>query len=169
MPALPEIVLPSARLVLMYSDMLVKDIPAEQFGVVPEGVNCNSPAYNYGHMALYADMCCDVLGRKDLFKNDAKWKELYEFGAKSEADPAGKRYGRKDELLARFKERQETAMRAFAEATPEALDAPMPEGMMGDVMKTKGAMAAFMLTGHPFGHLGQISTWRRCMGLPMIF
>lgn len=50
-------------------------------------------------------------------------------------------------------------MRAFAEATPAALDAPMPEGMMGDVMKTKGAMAAFMLTGHPFGHLGQISTW----------
>ena len=169
MPTLPEIVLPSAKLVLMYSDMLSKEITAEQFGLVPEGVNCNSPAFNYGHMALYADMCCQTLGRDDLAKNDPKMKELYEFGVKSQADPKGALYGTKDDLLAMFKDRHEAAMRAFAEATPEALNAPMPEGMMGDVMKNKGAMAAFMLTGHPFGHLGQISTWRRCMGMPMIF
>lgn len=165
-----DLVLPSAKLVLMYMDMLVKDIPAERFGVAPEGVACNSPAYNIGHLALYADMACETIGRADLARKDPKWKELYAFGATSQPDPDGSRYGKKEELIARFRERQETAMRAFAEAGPEALGAPMPkDGPMGDVMKTKGAMCAFMLTAHPMSHLGQISTWRRCMGMPMIF
>lgn len=166
MPTIADVVLPSARLVLRYADMLVADIAPEQFGVVPEGVACNSPAYNMGHMALYADMCCQTLGRDDLAVNDPRWKQDFEVGAKVHP---GERYGPKDELVARFRDRHQAAIRAFEEATPQALDAPMPEGAMAGMVKTKGAMAAFMLTSHPMTHLGQISTWRRCMRLPMIF
>lgn len=169
MGQIADVVLPSARLVLQYADMLCKEIPAEQFGLVPRGVVCNSPAYNIGHIALYADMACGVLGRADLARDDGRWKELFSFKSKSEEDATGARYGGKEELLARFRDRQEAAMKALAQAGVETLGSPNPREAMRDRFPTVGAMAVFMLTAHPMGHLGQISTWRRCMGMPMIF
>ena len=43
---------------------------------------------------------------------------------------------------------------------------PNPSGGRGaELAPTVGGMVAFLLTGHPMSHLGQVSTWRRCMGL----
>lgn len=168
MPTHADIVIPTARLAITYADMLCKDIPADRFGHVPEGVVCNSPSYNIGHLALYADMAAAMLECPDA-RNDPDWQAKYAFGAVSKHDPDQSIYGSKDELIARFVDRQTGAINAFARASEELLGRPNPREKMRDRFPTIGAMATFMITGHPMGHLGQISTWRRCMGLPMIF
>ena len=39
-------------------------------------------------------------------------------------------------------------------------------GRARELFPTIGAVVAFYLAGHVLNHLGQLSTWRRCIGLP---
>ena len=48
-------ILPSGHLMLRYADMLLDGITPERFARKPEGVDTNSPAFCFGHLALYPE------------------------------------------------------------------------------------------------------------------
>ena len=69
-------------------------------------------------------------------------------------------------LVATFFERQRRAIEAFRGTTDAALAAENPaEGRFKEMFPTVGGAVAFLLGGHVAMHLGQVSTWRRVMGL----
>ena len=59
--------------------------------------------------------------------------------------------------------------RGMAAGTPERLAQPNPNPYTKEGLPTIRDAVAFLLTGHLGVHLGQLSTWRRLLGLPPLF
>jgi hypothetical protein len=58
------------------------------------------------------------------------------------------------------------AKEALQAASDEVLQRPNPtEGRMKELFPTLGSMHAFLVGGHIMMHLGQVSAWRRMLGL----
>ena len=55
------------------------------------------------------------------------------------------------------------------QATPEQLARPSTNPYTKEALPTVGDGVAFLLTGHLGVHLGQLSTWRRMIGLGPLF
>jgi hypothetical protein len=77
----------------------------------------------------------------------------------------------KDELSQAVEQAFDRLRQAVQAATPEQLDAPTQSS--NPIFKTALPIArdgvAFILTGHLGVHLGQLSSWRRMIGLPAMF
>ncbi len=157
---------PMAKIALRYAQAVCNGIEADRFGRKPDGVDCNTPAWCMGHLSTYPDRVLELIGRSDLAKSDERYQALFKDGTASPDDPDGSHYPAKDEIMARFIERTEAAIEALGATDDEALSRQNPvEGRFREMCPTVGAAAGFLLGGHTMMHLGQISTWRRCMGL----
>ncbi len=158
-----QLIVPSANYNLRYAEQLVSTIPAEIFARMPMK-EFNSPAFYIGHLSIYCDRICTLLGRADLAKPLPYGREVYEGSARC-VEQAGL-YAEKDLLVSTFRQRQRQAIEVFACASDQALAAEHPaEGRFKEMFPTVGGVTAFLLTDHTSIHLGQISAWRRAMGL----
>lgn len=155
-------------LVKMYAELLVKDISAADFARKPRGIDANSPAFNFGHLSNYPDRALELLGRNDLARPDPRYVEWFSAGKPCLDDPDCKVYPGKDEIMARFYDRYAVAASVVAEASDELLGSANPSASerMRALFPKLGMMCAFILDGHCQTHLGQVSVWRRCMGMP---
>jgi len=157
---------PMAKVAMNYAKALCAGIEPERFGRRPDGVDCNTPAWCIGHLSVYPDRVLELIGRSDLAQTDERYQALFKDGTASPDDPEGSHYPPKDELMARFVARTEAAIEALSTTDNEVLARENPiEGRFREMCPTVGAAAGFLLGGHTMMHLGQISTWRRCMGL----
>lgn len=156
---------PGARTLLSLADGMLKDVPPQMFARKPEGVDCNTPAFIFGHLALYPETILPMLGRESDTLPDDHFKELFDHGNECEDDTDGSKYPPMDEIMERFRTRMNVAIDALEQADEQTLNAPNPSESMRDNFPTTGAMCEFLLNGHTAFHLGQVSTWRRCMGL----
>lgn len=162
-PFAQQIIMPGAELGLRYAEQLVTTIPADSFAKMPMK-DLNSAAFNIGHLSVYGDRICAMLGRNDLVQPMPYSADLFKAGAACLDQPG--LYPAKDVLVATFFERQRRAIEAFAGAPESALAAENPaEGRFKEMFPTIGGAVAFLLIGHVQMHLGQISAWRRVMGL----
>jgi hypothetical protein len=162
-PLAHQLVLPAAELTLRYAEQLVATIPADIFAKMPLK-DLNSAAFNIGHLSIYGDRICAMLGRNDLVKPMPYSADLFKNGAPCLDQPG--LYPAKDVLVSTFFERQRLAISAFTSAPESALAAENPaEGRFKEMFPTIGSAASFLLVGHAQMHLGQISAWRRVMGL----
>lgn len=155
----------STKMTIDLGNLLAEAIPAEQFATAPQGVNCNHPAWVYGHCAIYPDMVLNAIGKPELAKPMEGYEKLFEHGSPSTNDPSCTTFPSKDELLAYFNDRYTVLGEALANTSDETLAAPSPFESMRDRLPTLGDLAGFLASGHTMMHLGQVSTWRRCMGL----
>ncbi len=155
---------PTGRLVRGYAELLLKDIKPADFARQPNGVNCNHPAWCYGHLSVYPNAILEMIGRADLVKPNAKFKELFDNKTVCRDDPGAKIYPSMEEITSYFFERTDAALAAALEVDDAVLAKPNPTGLK-DRLPTVGSMCDFMLGAHAMSHLGQISTWRRMMGL----
>lgn len=163
LPRTASFILPQLRLALGYADMLAADIPPDRFAHCPVP-NVNHPAFCFGHLSIYPERLLEMLGRPELARPDARFVELFRAGSKC-VEEAG-RHPPKDEIMARFKDRWEVIATVLPQIPEERfLDANPAEGRMKELMPTLGAMAIFMCGTHMMMHLGQVSIWRRLIGL----
>lgn len=138
--SLGNILADSLQLGIGYAERLLKEVPAEQFArfARPGGVvvESNHGAFVLGHLSLYPTRILEQL----------------EGNAGAVAPPA------------RFVEAfSKDALRAAPDA---AFSAPNPAGgRMAELFPTLGSMQAFYVGGHLMMHLGQMSAWRRMLGL----
>jgi len=162
-------VIPPAKAALRYAEGLVKDLKPEDGARLPKGVKCNHAVWALGHLSLYPDKLLQAIGRPELCKPDQRFEELFADKKECLDDPGGKLYPSLHEVMERFRERYNALLNAVAEVPESVFAGPNPNERMKEIAPTVGAMVVFMLTGHTMMHLGQISTWRRCLGYGPVF
>lgn len=155
-----------ARLSLEYALGLVKDIPADKFAHMPHPT-MNHPAFNIGHLALYPNRIFMLIDRKDLIVDNPRYAELFAAGVACVEQDG--RYPDKSEIVHTFT----TGYRKVLDVLPTVTDAVLArtnpvEGRMRERFPLVGIAVNFLLCSHTMSHLGQISAWRRAIGLPSV-
>jgi hypothetical protein len=152
------------RFLFGYAHMLVDELDDGRLCEQPvPGVN--HPAWILGHLAYSGDGAVGVLGGQKTLSGD--WTKKFGAGSK----PASLRadYPSKDELLRILEERFATARELAAAASPEKVVLPNPNARLKDKLPAVRDAVTFLFTGHFALHLGQLSTWRRLIGIAPLF
>ena len=149
---------------LGYAKRLVADLSDDQMVAQPiAGRELNHPAFMLGHLAFVADFGCSLLGHE--MTSTPKFKETYSSAAKPQGDRTV--YLAKADTLAVYEENHARLAAAAVAATPEILHGLPPERMRSR-FPTVAHTILHMLTNHEAVHLGQLSAWRRALGLPSV-
>ncbi len=156
-------IIPAATMSLGYLLSLAEDIPADRWAdKAIEGMN--HPAFLYGHLAIYGNRMLEFIGRTDLV-NEVPF-DAEKVAAGSECQDDASLYPTKDVVLPYLKERYETVIATLPSVDPEVFAKENPvEGRFREMLPTIGAVAVFMLNNHVMMHAGQVSHWRRAIGL----
>lgn len=150
---------------LTYAGATLKGVSAKDFARMPDGITTNTPAFVFGHLSIYPDRMLEMIGRADLAKPNSKYEELFSAGRECRSDPDGTIYPPMEAIVTRFNERHQALLSALPETPDEVFARPNPLDRMRERFPTIGAVAVFLLASHVMMHLGQVSAWRRCMGL----
>ena len=140
---------------------MLADIPPADLCRQPNGIR-NHAAWQVGHVAFVRSAVAKMLGADAGLPET--WAALFAPGTDPTADAAT--YPTKDELTAAFDRAHRASCDAVAKATPGALDQPPPVERLRGRFPTMRHLAFGMLTIHDAMHIGQLSVWRRAMGLP---
>ncbi len=173
MGLLAETITTTGRRARMFAEKLLADIPAAQFacrpGVDGQLVNCNHPAWIYGHLSLYPAKVLQFLSQDaSAVTPPDTWPELFNPGTTCQHDPVGTIYPDRDTLTSTCLRAYDVVLDQVAECDDEQFAAPTPDERYRTFLPTIGTAALSMLNNHVVLHLGQLSTWRRCFGLGSI-
>lgn len=161
----PGVLVPLARFSLSYADLLLKDVRATDFAKKPKGIDTNHGAFVYGHLANYPDRLCELVGQPHHAKPDQKFVDLFAAGKPCLDDADGTIYPAMEVIVSRFKSRHEAVLSVLAETPDEVFGRANPNERMKERFPTIAIACNFLVSGHMMLHLGQMSAWRRCMGL----
>jgi hypothetical protein len=152
------------RFLLGYAHSLVAEIADERMAEQPlAGVN--HPAWILGHLAYSGDGAVGVLGGTKTLAGD--WTKR--FGPGSKPSSIRTDFPSKEELLSALDERFEQARQLSVTASLEKVTLPNPNPRLKGGLPTVRDVVAFLMTGHLALHLGQLSAWRRMIGLAPMF
>jgi len=162
---------PLARAILItwrrngaYALRLVGDLTEAQFIAQPvPGRTLNHPAWVLSHLTLYTTIAAAML-REQPFEDPAD----HRFGARSEPLAEVAAYPPSDVLIQQYRAAHEAAEAALVGAREGVLDAPTPLERWRPLHPTTGDMLVTLMVKHESSHLGQLSAWRRAMGLPRV-
>jgi hypothetical protein len=169
-----------AKMSMGYSEMLLKGIEPHMFarkptwGIGGAEIDCNHAAWVYGHLALYWPRLIALAGGAGGVGGagntgtpavPANFEPLFKNGTRCVDDPHGNLYPPMETIIATYLTGYKAAIATVERMSDADLARPNPNAGMADRLPTIGAMANFLLSGHVMSHLGQVSTWRRCMGL----
>lgn len=164
-----NLVVTPARIAMGYGHALLGDVTPELFRRVPEGVSMSSPAFVYGHLASYPNRVMSMWGMTDRLPMEAsteqRYAELFGMGKECVDDPAGEIYPEMEALVGVWRRGYEALLEAAGDVPESVLSAENPNERMRERFPTIGAASSFMLNGHQMMHFGQVSGWRRVMGL----
>ena len=152
-----------------YARSLLNDVPADKFARFAtfgdQTITSNHPAFIYGHLSLYGTRIAQQLNAAGHVVPNG-YVELFSKDAQCVDDPEGDIYPSMDEITEHFFASYEAAAIAIPTATGETYAQPNPGS--GPIVKrfpTLGSMHNFFVGGHFMMHMGQMSAWRRMMGL----
>ncbi len=148
---------------LHYGRLLVADVPDEQLAAQP-AAGLNHAAWVLGHLAFVSDYARKNLGGAPACPPE--WTALFGVSSQPTADRAA--YPSKAELLAAYERGHELLKAAAATADPASLAAPNPNEKRRAMIPTVAHVISHILTTHEATHLGQLSAWRRMMGLKSV-
>ncbi len=152
------------QFLLGYAKNLTDDLPDERWTEQPfPGIN--HPAWIIGHLANTADSGVTMVGGQKAGKPE--WANLFKGGTTVTSDRSA--YPSKEELLNWFNGQYETLQKLSLAATEERLNAPNIHPRLKTLMPTNREVITFLLSSHLAIHLGQLSMWRRLIGLPPLF
>ncbi len=175
MGALAHAIADNGGLSVGFAEMLLKDIPSEKTALLPrvggQIIQTNHPAFILGHLSIYPKRIAALAGLgEDFVPNPAGFEDLFAAGKECVDDPEWKVYPRLDRITEHYFAGHRKLLAALPEVNDEAL--AQPHGMPSDFAKrfqTKAGLLGFYLGGHQMMHMGQISAWRRCMGMGRLF
>ncbi len=148
---------------LSYLKMLLDDIPEEQMCRQPGGM-VNHPAWTLPHLVTGSEFAAKLLGLESSMPED--WWTKY--GRGSEPVDEASAYPSKAEAMTALEKQHARVSEALEGVDPALLDETMPNEEFRQIMPTIGDGLMFLLGTHEAGHLGQITAWRRAMGLPLV-
>jgi hypothetical protein len=177
MTPLPQIIAANGRVTVGLAEKMLGGIRPDQFARKPLGVegkqiDCNHPAFIYGHLAIYPAKWLAALGvdaaaiEKSGAAAPASFEALFAAGKPCLDDPAGSIYPPMQQITEAFFRTHKTAFDQIETLETGAFDKPNPsQGRLKDALPTVAHMMIFYTTSHAMMHIGQASTWRRAMGL----
>lgn len=162
----------AARVSRAYAERLLVGINAQDAHRKPLAqpglrIDTNHPTFVYGHLALYPAKALTLLGRDpgDVLPPPG-WEELFKAGAPCRDDADSNLYPGFADVTTMFFRATDAAMSAVSKVDDAILAKPNPNEQFRDRFPTVGVLTNFYLNNHVMMHLGQVSAWRRCMGLP---
>ncbi len=138
----------------------VVDIPASDMVAQPSGV-VNHPSWTIGHLTFVLQMLGGVIGIPKFLTQD--WVRRFGPGSIPVADTDV--YESKEESIRIFREIRRRIIEAVNKLDDLHLDRPFPDEAHRDVFPTIRHALTQVLIGHTAFHIGQLSVWRRAMGL----
>jgi hypothetical protein len=136
-------------------DTKLADLPAP-------GVN--HPAWILTHLAICTDYAARLLGEPTRCPKE--WHQRC--GPGSTVSPERSYYASKHELLTTLAAGHACVSEAIGKATDEVLHKPHGSQFVfvKNTFPTVGDLVSHLMTTHTGFHLGQLSMWRRMMGMP---
>jgi len=170
MPTIGPMIAASAKLGIGYAERLLKDVTPEQFArfasVGGTVIESNHPAFIYGHLSLYAPAVIEQLGGDaGHLLPSAKFEQAFSKDAKCVDDPDGLIYPPMADVTSALLDGYRAAVVALENAEDAMFTTENPNAAMREKFPTQGAMHAFYVGGHFMLHMGQMSAWRRAIGL----
>ena len=138
------------------ADVAAADVVAQPNGIV------NHPAWVVGHLTHACQLLGGAIGLPEWLPND--WAKRFGTGSVPVAD-AGL-YETKNDALAMLRDAQVRITRAVDQLDDSRLDEPFPDESYRVVFPAIRHALTQVLVGHTANHIGQLSVWRRAMGLP---
>jgi hypothetical protein len=123
----------------------------------------NHPAWIYSHLAIYGPVTAGVM-RGDTIEDPKN--APHGLGTTPQPDPGA--YLPMSELVETFVAGYKQGAAAYLEATDDVLAAPSNVERWRERFPTAQAIAVHLLVKHFATHLGQLSAWRRAMGMPPV-
>lgn len=167
-----DMLLPAAKRIRGYAEKLTQGIadPAARrkpMGANAQAIDTNHPLFVYGHLGVYPSRVIELTGGDAAqVKASEAWVTLFKAGAPCVDDREGTIYPSWDDVRAHFFRATDAAIEHLARVDDALLFAHTPDPKTRESFPTVGALATFLLSAHPMVHLGQVSAWRRCMGMP---
>ena len=141
----------------------VADIPEADRVAQPSGI-ANHPAWVIGHLTHSCQLLGGVIGLPEWLPND--WAGRFGTGSVPLPDP--NLYETKNDALALLQDAQFRITRAVEGLGASRLDQPFPDESYRMVFPTVRHAFTQVLVGHTANHVGQVTVWRRAMGLPTL-
>jgi len=130
-------------------------------------IDTNHATFCYGHLALYPSRMMKVAGLDAApVSCPPEWENLFKAGAPCLDDKDGTIYPAFDTVRAAFTKNMDAAYDILSKVDDKILLAPTPDERYREYFATTGVALNFLLNNHLMMHLGQVSAWRRCFGLP---
>ncbi|MEK6700712.1 MAG: DinB family protein [Planctomycetota bacterium] len=147
-----------------YARRLVVDLSPAQWTAQPiAGATLNHPAWIFSHLNVYAPLCI-AMARGQSFADPIDHK----FGQRSEVSTNPSDYPHGPALLADYESLHTQTEEALVVAPPEVFAAANPLERWRAIHPTIGDMLVTLMVKHESGHLGQLSAWRRALGMPRV-
>mgnify|MGYP001014330045 CR=1 FL=1 len=148
---------------LDYAHRLVSDVPEEKMAALP-AAGMNHAAWVLGHLAWTCDFGMFLFGHGPAL--DETWVRRFDNNSKPESDSAS--YPNKTALLSALEAGHTRLVEAVKKAAPDNFARPLPFEDFRAAFPTVGDITLHLLTSHEAGHLGQLSAWRRVLGMPAV-
>jgi len=173
MPAQGQSIARAGTIAMHLKQMLLDGVAPGSFARQPpdntgQRVQCNHPAFVVGHLSLYPARALDMLGvEHGPAAIPDGFEQLFSPGAACHDDPDGSIYPEMDQIVSQYDAAHQTLLDTLPNIDDATFAKENPIERMRDRLGliTVGDACNFLLTGHTQFHLGQISTWRRAMGL----
>jgi len=175
MGVVADIITANLKVSIDIGQAMLKDISAANFARLPvkdgAAVNTNHPAFVYGHLTLYGQRMLALVGKESAAVPAPEGFEgLFNAGVECRDDPEGKIYPAMPVIVDAFLRCNKAALDGLADVPDEVFTRPNPaEGRFKEMFPTVGGAVAFLAGSHPMNHFGQVSAWRRLMGLGRVF
>jgi hypothetical protein len=154
-------VLHSFAYCLDYLREQVADVAAAEMVAQPKGI-VNHPAWVIGHLTLSCELLGEVIGLPAWLPE--RWAERFGPGSVPVADVGA--YETKENALAILRDAQVRITQAIERLEATQLDAPFPQESLRDVFPTVRHALTHVMLAYTAHHIGQITVWRRIVGLP---
>lgn len=155
-----EAILRSFAYNLHYANRLLRDISDDRMTEQPFPA-MNHPTWIIGHLADTCDLMADWLESDRICPSG--WNSLFNNQSEPLADKSI--YPAKAELIEVFERGHQSITVAFQTVSQDVLEKPLPRESMRSLFPTVLDGVAFEMTDHEAIHLGQLSAWRRVMGM----
>ncbi len=177
-PIIGPMIAASARLGISYARRLLDGIPKDQFatyarttlgttlGTTQGTIESNHPAFVCGHLSLYAPRILSELGQDPtaIAVPDA-YESLFSYKATCQDDPQCETYPGAEELIGHLMAGYTAVADALDQTDDGVFQVENPHEPMRGKFPTLGSAHAFYVSGHFMMHMGQLSAWRRAIGL----
>ena len=149
-----------------YGERLLSDVSDEQMTLQPAGdreLPLNHPAWALSHMNLYLPVIQAVI-KGETFEDP----KGHRFGMESQPENDASLYPSRDELLNQWTEGHDTVCDLLSNGTNAIFERPVVLERWAAIMPNAGICLPYLMLNHENTHLGQISAWRRVLGMPRV-